>query len=101
MEENIREKARKVLGVPDEADMVMIRKAYRELVKKYHPDRNPDKKYSTEKFKLIAEAYEVLSGEKNYGRYSILKNNTDIADEPSSNEQTYWDWWMERFKDLF
>ena len=101
MAEDIKKKARRVLGVSDEADMAMIRQAYRELAKKYHPDHNLNNQYSVEKFKLIAEAYEILSGEKNNGRYGILKTNTDIVDEPSFSEKAYWEWWMERFKDLF
>lgn len=101
MIEDIKKKARRVLGVSDEEDIIMIRQAYRELAKIYHPDHNQNSQYSVEKFKLIAEAYEILSGEKNDGRYGILKTNTDIVDEPTFDEKAYWEWWMERYKGLF
>ena len=54
-----------VLGVDKNADADTIKKAYRKLAKKYHPDMNPDDKSAEAKFKEVNEAYEVLSdGEK-------------------------------------
>ena len=50
-----------VLGVDKNADEQAIKKAYRKLAMKYHPDRNPDNKEAEEKFKEVNEAYEVLS----------------------------------------
>ena len=50
-----------VLGVDKNADAQALKKAYRKLAMKYHPDRNPDNKEAEEKFKEINEAYEVLS----------------------------------------
>lgn len=50
-----------LLGVERNASSEEIKKAYRKLALKYHPDRNPGDKSSEEKFKEIAEAYEVLS----------------------------------------
>ena len=50
-----------VLGVSKNADEAEIKKAYRKLALKYHPDKNPDDATAEEKFKEAAEAYEVLS----------------------------------------
>lgn len=50
-----------VLGIDRNADEATIKKAYRKLAMKYHPDRNPDNKEAEEKFKELGEAYEVLS----------------------------------------
>ena len=50
-----------VLGVNRDADAEAIKKAYRKLAMKHHPDRNPDDKSAEEKFKEAKEAYEILT----------------------------------------
>lgn len=58
-----------ILGVPKNAEETAIKKAYRKLAIKYHPDKNPDDKKSEEKFKEAAEAYEVLSDQNKRAKY--------------------------------
>jgi molecular chaperone DnaJ len=58
-----------VLGVSKNADESEIKKAYRKLAIKYHPDKNPDDASAEEKFKEAAEAYEVLSNSDKRAQY--------------------------------
>ncbi|HEV7860567.1 MAG TPA: molecular chaperone DnaJ [Pyrinomonadaceae bacterium] len=66
----------KILGVKRDAKPEEIKKAYRRLARKYHPDVNPGDKSAEERFKLITEAHDVLSDEKKrkvydrFGQYS-------------------------------
>jgi DnaJ-class molecular chaperone len=63
------------LGVKRGAKDEEIKKAYRKLARKYHPDVNPDNKNAEENFKDIQEAYEVLSDSEKRGRYDQLGSN--------------------------
>ncbi len=58
-----------VLGVAKNASDEEIKKAYRKLAMKFHPDRNPDSKEAEEKFKEAKEAYEMLSDEQKRAAY--------------------------------
>ena len=58
-----------ILEVPKDADEGTIKKSYRKIAMKFHPDRNPDNKDAEEKFKEAAEAYEVLSDPDKRARY--------------------------------
>jgi molecular chaperone DnaJ len=66
------------LGVSRSAKPEEIRKAYRRLARKYHPDVNPGNKAAEEKFKQLSEAYEVLGDEKKrqiYDQYGFYSDN--------------------------
>jgi molecular chaperone DnaJ len=58
-----------VLGVPRDADAARLKKAYRELALKYHPDQNPDNPEAEARFKEVSEAYTVLSDPDTRARY--------------------------------
>jgi molecular chaperone DnaJ len=58
-----------VLGIDKGASEIEIKKAFKKLALKYHPDRNPDNKEAEEKFKEINEAYQVLSDPEKKARY--------------------------------
>jgi len=59
----------KILGIPRGASQDDIRKAHRKLVRKYHPDANPQDPRAEERFKQVQQAYEVLSNEKKRQEY--------------------------------
>ena len=63
-----------VLGVAKDADSDTIKKAYRALAKKYHPDRNPDDAVAAERFKEVGEAYAVLSDAKDRKQYDAIRS---------------------------
>lgn len=58
-----------ILGVEKSADAATIKKAYRKMAIKYHPDKNPGDKEAEDKFKEAAEAYDVLSDDNKRARY--------------------------------
>ena len=58
-----------ILGVNKSSSQEEIKKAYRKVAIKYHPDKNPDDKAAEEKFKEAAEAYEVLSNPEKKQKY--------------------------------
>jgi len=59
----------KILGVEKNSTEDDIKKAYRKLAMKFHPDRNPNNKQAEEKFKKISEAYAVLSDKEKRKQY--------------------------------
>src|SRR5215218_2909154 len=69
-----------ILGVKKDAKADEIKKAYRRLARKHHPDVNPNDKASEDKFKEVQEAYDVLSDEKKrkvYDRFGYYNDNLD------------------------
>ena len=58
-----------VLGVAKNVEKADLKKAYRRMAMKFHPDRNPDDAKAEEKFKEVKEAYEILNDENMRARY--------------------------------
>src|SRR5262252_8255207 len=76
-----------ILGVSRTAKDEEIKRTYRKLARKYHPDLNPNNKQAEEKFKEIQEAYEVLSDPEKRQKYDQLganwKNGADFTPPPN------------------
>src|SRR5215831_1186634 len=75
------------LGVTREAKEEEIKKSYRKLARKYHPDLNPNNKQAEDRFKEIQEAYEVLSDPEKRSKYDALganwKSGSDFTPPPN------------------
>ena len=98
-----------VLGVSKTATQDEIKKAYRTLAFKYHPDRNPDNPEAEEKFKQISAAYDVLGDESKRKDYDLGGYQTNQGNpygnssyqqrqyqytysNPFGTDDTYWQW---------
>ena len=63
----------KILGVPKDASEADIKKSYRKLARKYHPDQNQDDPSAEKKFKDLSEAYSVLSDPEERQQYDAIR----------------------------
>jgi len=77
----------KILGIPKTASENDIKKAYRKLARKLHPDLNPDDKEAERKFKEINEANEVLSNPENRKKYDKYGKDWQHAEAYEKAEQ--------------
>ena len=64
--------AYEILGVPKDVNEADLKKAYRKLARKYHPDVNPDDKEAEKKFKEISAAYDILSNPEKRAEYDQM-----------------------------
>ena len=71
----------KILGIEKTASDADIKKAYRKLARKHHPDLNPDNKEAQQKFQQLNEANEVLSDPEKRKKYDAYGENWKHAEE--------------------
>ncbi|MDP2365741.1 MAG: DnaJ C-terminal domain-containing protein, partial [Ignavibacteria bacterium] len=81
----------KILGVEKTANADEIKKTYRKLAKKYHPDNNPGDKESENKFKEVSEAYEVLSDTAKRKKYDTLGSSWNQYSQTGGKSEDF-DW---------
>ena len=78
-----------ILGVSKDASQDDIKKAYKKLARKYHPDLNPNDPTAQRKFQEINEANEVLSDPEKRKKYDQYGENWKHADEFNAQQQQY------------
>jgi curved DNA-binding protein len=85
------------LGVSKSSSSDEIKKAYRNLARKYHPDMNPGNKASEEKFKEINEAYEVLSDTAKREKYDRFGSSWQQYERGGGRPEDFdWNQWTTR-----
>ena len=88
-----------ILGVERDADVQTIRKAYRKLAAKFHPDQNPDDPKAEERFKEVAGAWEILGDEDRRSHYDRYGRDTGTGEGFPGGFQT--DFSADMFSELF
>ncbi|MGB9659975.1 MAG: DnaJ domain-containing protein [Nitrososphaerales archaeon] len=105
-EDSIKRRAEQILGVDSDASEDEIKRAYRRLILRYHPDRNPKNHNSMKKMQLIAQAYDLLLKGIVYDdpkQYELLEDEELIRSilpkgvEPEPLGESYKDWHRKRF----
>ena len=92
----------RTLGVARTADKAAIKKAYRTLAKKYHPDHNPGNKEAEKKFKSISEAYDVLQDDKKRAAYDQYGHTAFSGGDAGSAGASHFDFHFNSgFSDIF
>ena len=93
-----------VLGISRNATEAEIKKSYRRLAMKYHPDRNPDDKQAEDNFKEVQEAYDILSNERKrsaYDQFGHAGVDTSAAGGPGGFSGGFGDIFDSVFGDIF
>jgi DnaJ-class molecular chaperone len=81
-----------ILGVPKSANADDIRKAYRKLARRHHPDVNPENKTAEDTFKRVSAAYEVLSDDKKRAAYDEFGDESLAGGFDADKARAYTQW---------
>ena len=76
-----------LLGIKRAASPAEIKRAYRQMVFKYHPDRNPGDNEAADRFKLVLDAYAILSDGKKRAIYDAVNRSADAEEEPEEQQE--------------
>ncbi|WP_071124279.1 DnaJ domain-containing protein [Leptotrichia massiliensis] len=79
----------KILEVSENADILKIKKQYRKLAMKYHPDRNAGDERAAKKFREITEAYEVLSNGEKRKEYDYKRENENNHTKKKNDKENF------------
>ena len=79
----------KILEVSENADILKIKKKYRKLAMKYHPDRNAGDEKAAKKFREITEAYEVLSNGEKRKEYDYKRENENNHTKKKNDKENF------------
>lgn len=79
----------KILEVSENADILKIKKQYRKLAMKYHPDRNAGDEKAVKKFREITEAYEVLSNGEKRKEYDYKRENENNHTKKKNDKENF------------
>ena len=91
------DRARTILGVEICAGRLEVKRAYWMLAMKYHPDKNPSDKSLQHKFAVIAQAYEILTSNKNISTRRLDESEVRLFRRDLTVPVDYFSWWKERF----
>ena len=79
----------RILEIKEDADFSDIKKKYRKLAIKYHPDKNPGDDEAVKKFREITEAYEVLSNEEKRKEYDYKRENENNHTKNKNDKENF------------
>lgn len=92
------DKARKILGLSEEAGKEEIKNRYRELIKKYHPDKTPGNREYLEKAKMINWAYSVIASYCDEYKFSFSREDVERMNPELKLNRQFGDDWLTKGK---